>query len=200
MIQIKCDKCENEFAITRDKCPVCGDPVKTTCKFFCGHCESKIDVKKQICPNCGEKLDEIIIEKSDGERIKTKFETEDSEYIEINEIEEKNEKKSLENDDSEARKKIAKTLANDMMILFVIEIIYVLVSLFLSQFNFFAVVFAIVLFIGYKKASNEEKTAGTIGMVVGILMMLTILMMDIPNFLLGLFVLIHSNKYNKLFK
>lgn len=35
-------------------------------------------------------------------------------------------------------------------------------------------------------------------MVVGILMMLTIISADILDFLLGLFVVLHSSKYNKL--
>lgn len=54
------------------------------------------------------------------------------------------------------------------------------------------------MFVGYNYAKKGEKKAGTIGMVVSILMMLTIIGADILDFLLGLFVVLHSSKYNKL--
>ena len=64
---------------------------------------------------------------------------------------------------------------------------------------FFSIGFAVFLFIGYNLAKNGSKSAGTIGIIVGILMMLTIITGDIIDFLLGLFVVIHSYKYNKSF-
>ena len=45
------------------------------------------------------------------------------------------------------------------------------------------------------QAKKGNKNAGIIGIIIGILMMLTILSADILDFLLGLFVLIHSIKY-----
>ena len=77
MIQIKCDKCEKEFAITRDKCPFCGDPVKTSCKFYCGNCEGKMDIKEGKCTKCGCIPEEIIVEESNGQRTRTDFYTAD---------------------------------------------------------------------------------------------------------------------------
>lgn len=85
-----------------------------------------------------------------------------------------------------------------MLILFILELIILVYSLATNAFNIFAVIFAVTLFIGYTYAKKGTKAAGTIGIVVGILMMLTILSMDIIDFLLGLFILLHSVKYNKL--
>lgn len=81
MIQIRCDKCGNEFAITRKKCPNCGDKVKIESKFLCGDCEEEIDVNKGICSHCNKRPKEIIIVSSSGKRVKTEFETEDQNDI-----------------------------------------------------------------------------------------------------------------------
>lgn len=75
MIQIKCNNCGNEFSITKDKCPFCNDPVKTKYKLYCGTCENEIKLGELICSKCNKKPDEIIIEKSNGERIRTEFDT-----------------------------------------------------------------------------------------------------------------------------
>ena len=77
MIQIKCNNCHREFAITRSKCPFCNDQVKTSCKFYCGTCESKLKIGDFKCSKCQKYPDEIIIEYSDGNRVKTEFITED---------------------------------------------------------------------------------------------------------------------------
>ena len=97
-------------------------------------------------------------------------------------------------------KKAQKNLKNDMLILFILELLVFVFSIFSSLFNltFTSVIFAILLFVGYNYAKKGEKKAGTIGIVVGILMMLTIIGADILDFLLGLFVVLHSSKYNKL--
>lgn len=81
MIQIKCNNCGNEFSITKDKCPYCNDPVKTKYKLYCGICENEIKLGELICSKCNKKPNEIIIEKSNGERIRAEFET-DEENIE----------------------------------------------------------------------------------------------------------------------
>jgi len=49
------------------------------------------------------------------------------------------------------------------------------------------------------KAKNHEKVARIIGLVIGILMMISILSLSLIDFLLGLFLFIHSLKYNKEF-
>lgn len=96
--------------------------------------------------------------------------------------------------------KAQKNLKNDMLVLFVLELIIFIFLIINNSFNFFALIFAIMLFVGYLFAKKGQKTAGTIGIIVGILMMTTILGGDFIDFLLGLFVLIHSVKYNKLTK
>ena len=73
MIEIKCSNCGQEFDITRSKCPFCGDPVKTSCKFYCGDCESKLEFGDFNCKKCGKYPNEIIIEQKNGEKIKTNF-------------------------------------------------------------------------------------------------------------------------------
>ena len=97
-------------------------------------------------------------------------------------------------------KKAQKDLKNDMLVLFILELLFFVFSIFSSSISltFTSVIFAILLFVGYNYAKKGEKKAGTIGMVVGILMMLTIISADILDFLLGLFVVLHSSKYNKL--
>ena len=62
------------------------------------------------------------------------------------------------------------------------------------------IAYNIFLFYGYTLAKQGKKTAGIIGSIVGILMMTTIINGSIIDFLLGLFLFIHSLKYNKEFK
>ena len=101
---------------------------------------------------------------------------------------------------TEAFEKAAKNLKNDMLLLFILELIIFIISLVRSNINIFSIVFAIFLFIGYLFAKEKRKQAGIIGIIVGILMMSTILFLDLADFLLGLFVVLHSVKYNKLSK
>ncbi|MBQ4263699.1 MAG: hypothetical protein IJB83_05635 [Bacilli bacterium] len=96
--------------------------------------------------------------------------------------------------------KAQKNLKNDMLVLFILELIILVFSLINRSFSFFTLIFAVLLIIGYIYANKGEKVAGTIGIIVGILMMLTILTVDVIDFVLGLFVLLHSLKYNKLIK
>ena len=90
--------------------------------------------------------------------------------------------------------KAQKNLKNDMLVLFILDLIIFFFSL-INKVNFFSLVYAVILFIGYNEAKKGNKNAGIIGIILGILMMLTILSADILDFLLGLFVLIHSVKY-----
>ena len=94
--------------------------------------------------------------------------------------------------------KMRNNLKNDMIVLFILELIISVFSIIANNFSVFSIIFAILLFVGYTFAKKGTKTAGTIGIIVGILMMLTILTRNIIDFLLGLFVVIHSLKYNKL--
>ncbi|MCI6931549.1 MAG: hypothetical protein MR765_00190 [Tenericutes bacterium] len=95
--------------------------------------------------------------------------------------------------------KAQKNLKNDMIGLFFLELIILVFSIYTGNINIFSIGFAVFLFIGYNLAKNGSKSAGTIGIIVGILMMLTIITGDIIDFLLGLFVIMHSTKYNKSF-
>ncbi len=95
-------------------------------------------------------------------------------------------------------KKVQKNLKNDMIVLFILELIICGFLLSDGELNIFSVVFAIFLFIGFILSKNGSKLAGMIGIIFGILMMLTILLGDMIDFLLGLLVVIHSIKYNKL--
>ena len=90
--------------------------------------------------------------------------------------------------------KAQKNLKNDMLVLFILDLIIFFFTL-INKVNFFSLVYAVILFIGYNKAKKGNKNAGIIGIIIGILMMLTILSADILDFLLGLFILIHSIKY-----
>ena len=95
--------------------------------------------------------------------------------------------------------KAQKNLKNDMIVLFVLELIILGLSIYTGNINIFSIGFAVFLFIGYILAKNGSKSAGTLGIIVGILMMLTIITGDIIDFLFGLFVVMHSSKYNKSF-
>ena len=96
--------------------------------------------------------------------------------------------------------KAQKNVKNDMLILGIIQVIIVILSLVSDNFTIQNVLFAGALIAGYDSACKGTKTAGTIGIIVGILMILTILLGDIIDCLLGIFVLSHSLKYNKCFK
>ncbi len=90
--------------------------------------------------------------------------------------------------------KAQKNLKNDMLVLLILHLIIFFFTL-INKADFFSLVYAVILFIGYNEAKKGNKNAGIIGIILGILMMLTILSADILDFLLGLFVLIHSVKY-----
>ena len=61
------------------------------------------------------------------------------------------------------------------------------------------IIYLVLLLIGIKFSKDEKKIAGTIGIIVSILMILSILSLNIVDFLLGIFLLIHSIKYQKMF-
>ncbi len=92
-----------------------------------------------------------------------------------------------------------KNLKNDLLFLSILELIILGFSFFKGYINVFSLGFAIFLFLGFFLAKNGSKVVGTIGIIVGILMVLTILKGDIIDFLLGLFIVLHSSKYLKSF-
>ena len=100
--------------------------------------------------------------------------------------------------------KIIKNLQNDFLVLAILEFIIALLSVLFLKSNIISVVpniiFGVVMLLGYNMAGQRKKEAGTIGIVIGILMVLTILKHDIVDCLLGVFLISHVFKYNKLFK
>ena len=96
--------------------------------------------------------------------------------------------------------KAKKNLKNDMLILFILELLIVSFSLYKGNTNYFSIGFTILLLLGYFLAKNGSKAAGIIGVIVGILMAIAILNGDLVDALLGIFILFHSSKYLKLFE
>jgi len=96
-----------------------------------------------------------------------------------------------------------KNLKNDMLLLAIIYLVvtafYLITTRSINVVIIKFIIYIISLFFGYMKAKNNEKVAGTIGLVIGILMMISILSLSLLDFLLGLFLFIHSLKYNKQF-
>ena len=80
MIQIRCDKCNNEFSIDKEKCPKCNDPVNITAKFYCGDCNKEINIKESKCHNCNKIPKEVIIKSKNGKTVRTSFTTSDDIY------------------------------------------------------------------------------------------------------------------------
>ena len=96
--------------------------------------------------------------------------------------------------------KAQRNLKNDMMVLFLLELIAFIISICMKNINIFFLVYAALNFLGYSLAKLGSKMASTIGFIIGVLMIITIIngsMGSIINFLLGIFVVIHSLKYNK---
>lgn len=214
MIQIKCDKCSYEFAITKNKCPKCGDPVKVLSKFYCGDCENELDVEKGICSHCNKRPQEIIVVSKDGNRVRTEFDTEDSNMIDNENLnfqdmdfDNSNDRTTNVKSKESTYPKEQDMLNKDFAFLFICQIIGIgfFIYLFIireSFFNFYSIPFLVLLYFGKVESIKGTKRAGQIGLVTGFLMMLTIIQYDIADFLLGLFLVIHSNKYlnNMTFK
>ena len=95
-------------------------------------------------------------------------------------------------------KKIQKQLINDLLILGILSLISAVYYL-IAKLNFMNIIFTTLLFMGLYNAKKGNQIAGKIGIVSGVLMMLTILNFDIIDFILGFFVLKRSINYNKFF-
>ena len=200
MIQIKCDKCSYEFAVTRNKCPKCGDPVKVLSKFYCGDCENELDVEKGICSHCKKKPKKIIVVSKDGNRVCTEFDTADNNNIINDENFNYQDMEIANSNEKITYPKEQNMLIKDFTFLFILEIIgigFFLFSFFRfeSFLNFYSIPFFVLLYYGRIESKKGTKRAGQIGLVTGCLMILTIIQFDIVDFMLGLFLVIHSNKY-----
>ena len=109
------------------------------------------------------------------------------------------------NNDSLSNNKIVKNLKNDFLVLAILSLI-VSIGIFIlykEDSNIMIrfgiqIGYTLLLFWGYTMAKQEKKSAGILGIIIGILMILTVFS-SIIDALLGLFLLIHSIKYKKLF-
>ena len=108
-------------------------------------------------------------------------------------------------DDEVSNNKIAKNLKNDFLVLAILSLIASIGVFFLSKDNSNIMIragiqigYTLLLFWGYAMAKQEKKSAGILGIVVGILMILTFFS-SIIDAILGLFLLIHSVRYNKYY-
>ena len=105
---------------------------------------------------------------------------------------------SLSND------KIVKNLKNDFLVLAILSLIASIGMFILYKEDSTIMIrvgiqigYTLLLFWGYTMAKQGKKSAGILGIIVGILMILAFFS-SIIDALLGLFLLVHSIKYNKL--
>ena len=89
------------------------------------------------------------------------------------------------------------TLKKDYLFLIIISAIVLILYFNESTFNnnLFRIIDIAVLVVGYVLAKKSNVIAGYIGLVCGLLMVLTILHMDFLDTLLGLVLLVHSIKF-----
>ncbi len=99
---------------------------------------------------------------------------------------------------SEDFKKLQKQLINDFLVLGILSLISAIYYL-VTKSSFFNIIYTILLFVGFYYAKKGNNIAGKIGVITGILLLLTIINLDIIDFILGIFILNRSIKYNKHF-
>lgn len=107
--------------------------------------------------------------------------------------------KTLNNNFSESFILLQRRLKLDMLIILIFQIINVGLSLFKNNLNIFIVINLILVSFGYFESKKGTKKAGIIGIIIGILMIISIFNFEIFDFMLGLFILIRSIKYNNEF-
>lgn len=97
--------------------------------------------------------------------------------------------------------KAQKNLKHDVLTLFILDLLVIIFSLVFpsvgNTVEFYDYFFVAFLFGFYICAKKGIKSAGIVGIIFGVLMMLTIFSRDILDFLVGLFLLIDSLKYIK---
>lgn len=105
----------------------------------------------------------------------------------------------LNNKKSETFILLQKRLKTDMLIVLIFQIINVGLSFFENTLNIVIVINLILVSFGYFESKKGTKSAGIIGIVIGILMLINILKFEIIDFMLGLFILIRAIKYTNEF-
>lgn len=88
--------------------------------------------------------------------------------------------------------KSQKTLRNDFIVLFILELLLVGMTISEGNFNIFNAIFAVLALLEIYLTSTNSKFSWIVGIIFGIGMISTIIIKDIIDALLGIFVLIHS--------
>lgn len=92
---------------------------------------------------------------------------------------------------------------NSFITLGTIQLIVIILSL-ISNFNIIELIIAgisfILFFIGFCLADSKKKSAGYIGILIGILLLFSIIIKDYLSALIGVSLIISSIKYIKCFK
>lgn len=99
--------------------------------------------------------------------------------------------------------KIAKTLKLDYIFLFVLSLVLCVLYFFaydktISLRLIIQAGYSLLLFAGIFLAAKKKTAAGTMGLLIGVLMAMSIINKDIIDFLLGIFLVSHSLKYNNI--
>ena len=89
-----------------------------------------------------------------------------------------------------------------MLVMGILQVISLVLMLTTGEFKvislIFGLVYAALYFVGFLSAKQGTKMAGTAGIVMGCVLIATILIGDILDCVVGIFLLIAANKYNKL--
>ena len=100
----------------------------------------------------------------------------------------------------EKSKKTMKIFMLVMGILQVISLVLILTGEFEVISLIFGLVYIVLYFVGFLSAKQGTKMAGIAGIIMGCVLIATILIGDIIDCVVGIFLLIEAIKYNKLYK
>lgn len=100
----------------------------------------------------------------------------------------------------EKSKKTMKIFMLVMGILQVISLVLMLTAEFEVISLIFGLVYIVLYFVGFLSAKQGTKMAGIAGIIMGCVLIATILIGDIIDCVVGIFLLIAAIKYNKLYK
>ena len=100
----------------------------------------------------------------------------------------------------EKSKKTMKIFMLVMGILQVISLVLILTGEFEVVSLIFGLVYIVLYFVGFLSAKQGTKMAGIAGIIMGCVLIATILIGDIIDCVVGIFLLIEAIKYNKLYK
>lgn len=99
--------------------------------------------------------------------------------------------------------KSKKTMKIFMLVMGILQVLSLVLTL-TNEFNVVSLIFGLVyvgLYVaGFLSAQKGTKMAGIAGIVMGCVLIATILLMDILDCVVGIFMLIEAIKYNKLYK